>query len=93
MAQEMGKPAAGATDVLVETNQALGQVAQMVAGNADVPDEIKELFANAAAAYQSGLEALTDMVGGGGTEPMGGAVAPEVAGSRGAVPVSPAGVR
>lgn len=100
MAEEAPAPEGGAgsgvTEVLVETDANLAAVAKQVAKNQQIPDEVKGLFAQASELYRQGLQALSDVAGGGGTEaaPGGpGAVAPEAGGNPGAVPMTPAGVK
>lgn len=101
MAREMAPPPAeeagaggGATEAFVEANSLVAQTAQMVRNNGQIPEAIKEQFMAAAQAYAQGLEALTEFAGGGeGATAMGGVVTPEQGGSRGAIPVTPAGAR
>lgn len=99
MAEEAPAPQGGAgggvTEVLVETDANLAAVAKQVARNEQIPDEVKGLFAQASELYRQGLQALTDVAGGGAQAAPGGpgAVAPEAGGNPGAVPMTPAGVK
>lgn len=80
----------GVTEVLVETDANLAGLAKTMAGNPQIPDEVKALFAQASDLYRQGMQALSDVAGGGGGP--GGAATPEQ-GASGAVPMSPAGVK
>lgn len=84
----------GMAEALVSLDNQLAKVIQAVTQNDKVPDEIKGDFAQSLQAWRSGLEKLTQFVGGGeGEAAQGGAVAPEAGANAGAVPMSPAGVR
>lgn len=90
-----GAGGGGVTEVLVETDANLAAVAKQMAKNQQIPDEVKALFAQASEAYRQGLQALSEVAGGGAEPAPGGpgAVAPEAGGNPGAVPMTPAGVK
>lgn len=88
----------GIADALVDTDKNLAAIAGAMAKNPQIPDEVKAAFQTASQAYRQGMEAVMEIAGGGGAPggeepPGGGAVSPEAGASRGAVPMTPAGVR
>lgn len=105
-AQPAGAPPQGApggggggiTEALVETDKNLAGIASVMAKNPQIPDEVKQAFQTASKAYRQGLQALTQLAGGGGDaggpQPApGGTATPEQGGGGGAVPMTPAGVQ
>jgi hypothetical protein len=87
----------GVVEALVGLDAQLAKITQAITQNDKVPDEIKGDFSNALQAWRSGMTKIQQLAGDGAPEPdadeQQGAVAPEVGASRGAVPMSPAGVR
>lgn len=82
----------GAADALVQTDEMLFKVVSAV-GQAQVPDEVKQMFAQSLQAYRGGMEALMAAAGGGQQAPQeGGVVTPEQGGGQ-AVPMHPGGPR
>lgn len=87
-AQEPAQAPQGAiTEKLVALDKQLYQVVGVIS-QAGIPDEVKAPFKAALEAYRAGLTALTQLSGGEGQAPQGGAVAPEQGGAHGAVPVT-----
>ena len=82
-AQEEKSEGGGAAEKLAAAGQLLEEVANGVAGDGQVPDEVKQLFAASLDAYKQGFEALT----GGGSAPAAANASPEQ-GASGAQPMS-----